>query len=57
MFSPQKKEKWLCDVMEVFSRDIVGIVLQYIDVSSQPVVHLNLHGVVSQLCLRKAGQK
>lgn len=43
MFSPQKKKKrQLYEVMEVLTNSIVVIILQYIHVSNQQVVHLKL---------------
>lgn len=47
----------MTDVIEILVNHMVAIILQHISESHQPVVHfLNLHGVIYQLHLNKAGK-
>ena len=55
MFPPQKIKQQFCDVMQVLARVIMVIILQYVSISNQHVVHLKLHNVICQLYLNKIG--
>ena len=48
MFSPQKNDK-LCDVTEVLTKATVVIILQYVNVSNQHIVHFKLTCYMSNI--------
>ena len=47
----------LCEVMHMLTNLIVVIILQYTQVANHHKCSLNLHNVICQLHLNKAGEK